>query len=422
LDSLSFPQQHYRFATIEPGYLQTCQWLLEAPEYTRWHNLNFRHVHHGILWLKGKPGTGKSTIIKHALEHANVTCPDERNIYFFFNARGDKLEKCTEGMFRSLLHQVAEDVPSLLQSVHIEAVKGYTSAGRPLDLLKSLFREAVLHLASKVQLNCYIDALDEGEDECQIRDMVMFFEELSEIAISKDIGLSIFFASRHYPNITIRWSENIAIDQREGHHADIASYVWNKLSCRPPTLKVELVDSIIARSSGIFLWVVLVVRNLNIESDRGNQHHLEGSLQATPKGLGELFGNIVGDSDPKGLLLPTLLWVLFAKRSLSALELYLAVVHCTNPNSPASVIWDKTAIDEASITNFVTSSPKGLLQTFAPTDNAIVRPRYRTSLHAKPGEHLIVQLIHESVREHLLRTGLLQLDPTLTENPVGISN
>jgi hypothetical protein len=88
-------------------------------------------------------------------------------------------------------------------------------------------------------------------------------------AISKDIGLSIVFASRHYPNITIRWSENIAIDQREGHHADIASYVWNKLSCWPPTLKAELVDSIIARSSGIFLWVVLVVRNLNIESDRG---------------------------------------------------------------------------------------------------------------------------------------------------------
>jgi hypothetical protein len=114
LDSLSFPQQNYRLTTIEPGYRQTCQWLFDTPEYTQWRDWNFRHVHHGILWLKGKPGAGKSTIIKHALEHANATRPDEQNIYFLFNARGDKLEKCTEGMFRSLLHQVAEDVPSLL--------------------------------------------------------------------------------------------------------------------------------------------------------------------------------------------------------------------------------------------------------------------------------------------------------------------
>lgn len=189
--------------------------------------------------------------------------------------------------------------------------------------------------------------------------MVSFFEELAETAISKDIGFSIFFASRHYPNITTGRSQNIVLDHYEGHHADIASYVWNKIWCGPPTLKAELIASIIQRSSGIFLWVVLVVRTINTNSDRGNQHHLKDSLQATPKGLSELFGNIVRDDDANGLLLPLLLWVLLATRSMSPLELYLAVIHCTNPDSSSSVVCDSARFDENPLKNFITSTQEG---------------------------------------------------------------
>lgn len=392
LDSLSFPKKNYRFTTIEPAYRQTCQWFFETPEYTRWRDWNLRQAHHGILWLKGKPGTGKSTITKHALEHANATYLDERNIYFFFSARGDKLEKCTEGMFRSLIHQVAPDVPSLVQSVHPEAVQGYTSTGWPVDLLRSLFRDAVLQFASNKKLNCYIDALDEGEDEDQIRDMVAFFEELSETAVSKDIRLSIYFASRHYPHISVRHSEEIIMDDYEGHRGDIASYIQSRLVCRQPSLKEELVTDIIHRSSGIFLWVVLVVRILNTESDRGNQHRLRTSLQAIPKGLYGLFGGIIGKDDADCAFLPTLLWVLFAKRSLNPVELYLAVVHCTNPDSPSSVVWDWKAVDRTSIKNFITSSSRGLMQVVESTDYRNRRLWYESAV-PEQGRGLVVQFI-----------------------------
>lgn len=422
LDSLSFPQKNYRFTTIEPAYRQTCQWLFETREYARWRNWDLRQAHHGILWLKGKPGTGKSTITKHALEHANATYLGERNIHFFFNARGDKLEKCTEGMFRSLIYQVAPDVPSLLQYIHPEAVEGYTSTGWPVDLLRSLFREAALQLASNTKLNCYIDALDEGEDEDQVRDMVAFFEELSETAVSKDIRLSIYFASRHYPHISVAHSEVIILDDYKGHHGDIVSYVQNRLVCRQPSLKEELVTDVIQRSSGIFLWVILVVRILNTESDRGTQHRLRTCLQAIPKGLHDLFGGIIGNSDAEGTLLPTLLWVLFAKRSLSPLELYLAVVHCTDPGSPSSVIWDFEAVHRTSIKNFITSSSRGLLQVVAPTQYVTHTLWYERSSVNPPGRGLVVQFIHESVRDYLLGTDLTRLDSTLTGNLVGISN
>jgi ankyrin repeat protein len=420
-DALSFPRRHYRLTTIEPAYRQTCQWLFEAPEYTRWRDWDSRRVHNGILWLKGKPGAGKSTVTKCALEQANAIYPNEHNIYFFFNARGEKLEKCTEGMFRSLLHQVAQHVPWLLEVVDVEAAATHARTGWPVDLLKSLFREAALQLASKAQLNCYIDALDEGEDEDQIRDMVAFFEELSEIAVSEDIRLLTYFASRHYPHISIRLSEEIMLDDYAGHHSDIASYVRNKLTCSQPALKEELVTEIIHRSSGVFLWVVLVVRVLNMESDRGNQHRLRTCLQATPKGLNDLFSGIVGDGDMDGTLLPTLLWVLFAKRSLSPLELYFAVVHCTNPYAPSSVVWDLATVDETSVKNFITSNSRGLLEIVVSTSHTMdLLPNGGRSYGTS--DDLVVQFIHESVREYLLESSLQRLDPSLTGDLVGISN
>lgn len=369
--------------------------------------------------MKGKPGAGKSTITKYALNHANATYTGERNIYFFFNARGERLEKCNEGMYRSLLHQIAQSVPSLVQSIHAEAVEGYATAGWPLDLLRSWFREAALRLASNTRLTCYIDALDESENEDQAREMVRFFEELAETAVSNDIGLSIYFASRHYPNITIRRSETLILDDCRGHHADIASYVDNKLLCRPPSLKAELAAGIIERSSGIFLWAVLVVRILSTGSDRGNQHRLKASLQATPKGLDDLFSEIISKDDAEGLLLPTLLWVLFAKRPLFPLELYHAVVHSANVDSSTC---DQVTIDEESAKNFITSSSRGLLQVFAPKRSDIYLLLDEVLEESKNGQDSIVQFIHESAREYLLEKGLLRLDPTLTGNLVGISN
>jgi ankyrin repeat protein len=437
LESLYFPQKNYWLTTIEPAFRQTCQWLFETPEYTRWRNHELRQVHHGMLWLKGKPGAGKSTITKCALEHANATYLGERNIHFFFNARGNKLEKCTEGIFRSLLHQVAQDVPWLLEAVDTEAAAEYARTGWPVELLRSLFREAVLQVASEAHLNCYIDALDEGEDEEQIRDLVAFFEELSETAVLKDLHFSVYFASRHYPHISVRLSEDIVLDDYDGHHDDIESYAQSKLVCRQPSLKDELVADIIRRSSGVFLWVVLVVRILNTESDRGNQHRLRTSLRALPKGLDNLFSGIIGDGDTDGTLLPTLLWVFFAKRALTPVELYFASVSCITPDSSSPIVWDREVVDETSMNSFVVSSSRGLLQVVSPEKYSrrdigklvlMVRPDIdrQTSVfeQSEPAykHESSVQFIHESVREYLLKSGIGRLDATLSGDIIGKGN
>jgi hypothetical protein len=66
-----------------------------------------------VLWIKGNPGTGKSTLVKHTLRHCEQNFKDHIVAAYFFNARGDKLEKTPLGMLRSLSYQLLRQESSL---------------------------------------------------------------------------------------------------------------------------------------------------------------------------------------------------------------------------------------------------------------------------------------------------------------------
>jgi ankyrin repeat protein len=409
LEALAFPQMNFRFVAITNAYSSTCQWLFETPEYTRWRDRSLLQTHHGLLWMKGKPGSGKSTITKCAVDYAEKTFTDEKTIYFFFNARGDPLEKTVEGMLRSLLHQMVRYLPRLFGALEPKEVAAY-SQGWPSKRLSGLFHEAVCELSKDGQLCCYIDGLDEA-DEDEVREMVDFLDELLEHTMRKGFSFSVYLASRHYPNISVSHSEELLLDDYEGHHRDISSYVLSKLRCKPASVQIDLAAEIMRRSSGIFLWVVMVIRDLNKQSDRGNHHRLRSHLQALPSGLNELFQRLVCGTSMSEYALPALQTVLFAHRALGPLELYFAILTITDTSSKHSIDWDHNTIDEEVATDFITSSSKGLLEVVIEDEGPAYRIRRRS-----------VQFIHESVREYLLSCGMKHLDPSLGENLVGQGN
>src|SRR5277367_3733562 len=98
-----------RHINIHRPLHDTCRWLFDQQPYQRWARRANLAENHGILWLKGKPGSGKSTIMKQAVQEAVSKQNDDRNIflqfYFFARGKGD-LEKSPTGMYRSLLHQL----------------------------------------------------------------------------------------------------------------------------------------------------------------------------------------------------------------------------------------------------------------------------------------------------------------------------
>ena len=392
LQSLKFDEMSDRFFTINPAHARTCHWLVEREEYKAWQDMARSSEHNGFLWVKGKPGAGKSTLMKWAFQYAQKSHGDDTLISFFFNARGEGLERSTEGMYRCLLAQLLEKVPGL-QSVLDKQRQRDTW---PVEMLSGLFREAIMALGND-RLTCYIDALDECS-EAEIRNMIEAFEELTESAIAESINFRVCFSSRHYPRISINTCLELVLEGQEGHEGDIAAYIQKKLKVSARS-KSEMAIEIQKRASGIFLWVCLVIRILNEDIDRGDASKIKTRLEEIPDGLDELFQDIITRGTREDThLIPTLQWIMFTQRPLTCRELYHAIEY--TPNNEPGLLSEHEKLSTETAENFLLNSTKGLAETTR-------------------GNQPKVQFIHESVREYLRTTGFRNLAPHLTENLPG---
>lgn len=399
LESLCFAQMDARRETISGPHANTCKWVFSREEYTNWRRSESMPAHHGFLWIKSKPGAGKSTLMKFMLRSAKRQLRDDKVISFFFNARGDILERSLEGFYRGLLYQLLTCIPRL-QDVLINAnVAGYMRHGWPLAGLKSLLIEAVLALGQE-RLTCFIDALDECP-ETEVRDMIEFFEDLGESTAEEHINMRVCFSSRHYPRVSIARCQHLMLDGQEGHQQDIEKYVQSKLKVRKSRTADDLKVAVQDKASGVFMWVVLVVRILNQESDHGkNNAALRSCLDRIPGRLHDLFQDILhrGMADNEALV-PMLQWISFAKRPLTREELYFAVRHGQTDFDVARP-WNFEEDDSEAMDLFILNASKGLAE---PTGGA------------KP----TIQFIHESVRDYLRESGFSALDSELGINIQG---
>jgi ankyrin repeat protein len=388
IDSLRFDQIEARHMTIKTAHTKTCTWLLQSPEYVDWLDSKKLEEHHGFLWIKGKPGAGKSTLMKFALANARKMTNETIVIYFFFNARGEELERSTVGTYRSLLLQLLERLPDLghiFESLGLSPSNISTEQQWNVELLKALLEKTISSLKGS-SVVCFIDALDEC-DELQIRDMVSFFERIGELAVSSGIRFQTCFSSRHYPHITIRRGLSLVLEGNEGHTQDITNYLASELKIGHGTIAQKIRNDLQDKASGVFMWVALVVSILNQEFDRGRIHALKRRLQEIPTDLHELFHDILTrDSRNKDELLLFIQWVLFARRPLSPEQLYSAVLSGVEPEALMEL--DPAEITTDVINKFILDSSKGLAEVTA-------------------SKFKRVQFIHESVRDFLLKDGVL---------------
>ncbi|KAK7428983.1 hypothetical protein QQZ08_004495 [Neonectria magnoliae] len=395
LESLSFQQIDARKTTIRAAHAKTCRWLLRHSAYQNWLDPAMQSQHHGFLWMRGKAGAGKSTMMKflYLETKKEFNDPDTTIASFFFNARGDYLENSITGMYWSLLMQLLRRFPDLQSVLDDTDIVPWSQQDCPdLNALKELLRSAILILGRR-SFTCFIDALDEC-DEQEVRDMVQFFEELAEHTTDNGVQLRICFSSRPYPYIEIRKGILLTLEDESGHGEDLAQYVRTHLRIKNSSLFEDLRSRILDKAAGIFMWIVLVVEILNKESNNGALA-LKRKLSEIPAKLSDLFKSMLTrDQDNTEWLLLCVLWILCAKRPLRPAEFRHALwaglleQDLVNPELP-----DATDMDAC--VKLVTSSSKGLAE--------ITKSKEPT-----------VQFIHESVRDFLVKEkGLRDLWPDL---------
>lgn len=130
LESLFFPEIVSREEQIPEAFEGTCRWVFDSSDdqqsRTRpWSNFcKWLETENGVYWITGKPGSGKSTLMKYIV--TNDRTPqllanwekgtDLIVISFFFWNAGMALQKSCIGLLRSLLYQIATQWPALAKS------------------------------------------------------------------------------------------------------------------------------------------------------------------------------------------------------------------------------------------------------------------------------------------------------------------
>lgn len=387
LDKLSFDGIDARYMTLKSAQRKTCQWLLKHQLLKSWADPSQMDTHHGFLWIKGKPGTGKSISMKYLCQNAARAKTGSIVLKFFFNARGTQREHSTEGMYRSLLWQlvtvlrdagIASD--TLIQFLSLE-----DAASWPIEALKEAFDSVIMQINSR-EVFCFVDALDECPED-EIRDMIYFFEELGERSIMSTSNMKVCFSSRHYPHITIRHGLQLVLEDEDSHSNDIQHYIHSQLRIDHDRLRQKIEAEIFEKSSNIFLWAALVVDILNKENDKGGNISVQKRLRQIPPGLHDLFQDMLTrDAENIDEMILCIQWILFAKRPLRPEELYFAIQK--GSGADACMVWDQEAVPIDHINRFNLNVSKGLAEV--------------TKKHAS------IQCIHESVRDYLLRENGLE--------------
>jgi hypothetical protein len=117
LSALYFRKMDIREAEVREAYTDTCSWIFQDPEKHQMPWNNFRRwleSENGCYWIQGKPGSGKSTLMKFIRSDSRTQTALKQwagsdkllTASYFFWMAGTALQKNQEGLLRSLLHTI----------------------------------------------------------------------------------------------------------------------------------------------------------------------------------------------------------------------------------------------------------------------------------------------------------------------------
>ena len=386
LQSLAFSEMRERRNDIADAASNTCTWLSGDPKYLEWSKNR-----HGLLWIKGHPGVGKSTLMKYASEaertRGRMICAS-----FFFYGGGTLIQKNPLGLFRSLLHQIVQQVPSLLLELTQIFKRRRETDGDFGEKwtwhereLQEFFESAVVEAAKTEAIRVYVDALDECGEQAATS-LVRFFQGVAD-------SLSICFSCRHYPLVALEYGLEVWVENQNAQ--DIKTFVHHELN---KDQYESIRDQIIQKSAGNFQWVKLVVvLVLNLGRKGTPRGAIQIKIHQIPQELSKLYEESftsMARDDMQGSL-RLMQWIHFGLRPLSLRELRTAM-----------------AVDACSSSGLVNHYQQ--TEYYVETDEEMEKRVCDLSRGlagvVQHGEHKIVQFVHQSVIDFLIDEGFQLLD------------
>jgi hypothetical protein len=286
LHSLAFETIERREEAIPEAFEETFSWIyLCEPtkhdglrllsSFPKWLEDNTNQPY----WITGKPGSGKSTLMKFLqqqpalITHLKIWSgefPLLCTSYYAWVA-GSDLQKTCQGLMRTLLYRILTENPSWIPEV---APRRWLLLLTLRDTYKmppwhgweieESFETLLVKCAISTRLALFIDGLDEFESPP--------FEVLELIQkINSRDGIKICIASRQWTEFNDAFHESPMLRMQDLTAADMALFVEGKLEGNRgfselkkifPTEATQLVKNVVTKAEGIFLWVSIVVQSL----------------------------------------------------------------------------------------------------------------------------------------------------------------
>ena len=322
LKSLHFPMILERQHAIPEAHEATFDWIFQhaTPKTLNTGFVDWLRNGGGIYWINGKAGSGKSTLMRYlydnprTLEHLNNwsnSMPLCIAAFFFWNS-GTPQQRSQSGLLRSLLHEVLRKRRDLIPIVFPRLwAKRYTDLiDSPVDFereawslskLKQAFKLLVRQDIANVKICLFIDGLDEYDGDhdeiAQLFEVITTSPYVKVCLSSRPLVLfeDVFglLPGLRLQDLTVGDVRHYVTDTLGNHRQ------FQRLALQDPRRTSALIEDIVMKAEGVFLWVKLVVKSLLAGlSNRDNITDLQQRLKLLPSDLEALYTHMLSCIDP----------------------------------------------------------------------------------------------------------------------------
>ncbi|KAI0867564.1 hypothetical protein GGS24DRAFT_515180 [Hypoxylon argillaceum] len=323
----------------------TCSWALKNLKISSWLQSS---PDLPILWLNGKPGSGKSVLLSEVIKFMRAS--NQLIIRHFCSQRYASSTLYHE-ILRSLLLQLLRNHNELVAHVYKDHVFGRKPP--TVQALEKLLLSLLKVMSSEPRHIKYVWIILDGLNECepsQQTSIIGFLNQLSgKTASSGDTVCKVLISSRYSNTIAkrLRASQTISLsDEPRSLKLAIMQYVSQRLQLLHDKFQqlglaqkdVEGLARVITnKADGMFLYARLVLDYLatNIFYDGAE---IKSSIDALPEELSDFYQKILTqiliqlDARSVERLRSIFGWIAFSKRPLKRMEFLSALTFASGPS------------------------------------------------------------------------------------------
>ncbi|KAJ2993823.1 hypothetical protein NUW58_g1728 [Xylaria curta] len=320
LDTLSFDSRAIRHEAIPEAHSGTFQWafatdeLEEEEKKDKMKLLHWLQHGEGIFWVTGRPGSGKSTFMKHIADNPNTraalrqwssSCEPVISSHYFW-IFGTPMQKSKEGLLRTLLFEIFRQYPVLLKDVCPERWDSEFSSSAGAKPWSAAELRHVLHLLVAPEIDIKICFFIDGLDEYN-GDHLEVSEELLRLSKLRNIKCCISSRPWNVFHDAFGYDKSQHLCLHNLTKRDIRHYVHDRLTPHPRWQRLvdqavydtHLIEYIAEKSHGVFLWVALVTDRLrNGLTNDDDLSDLSSRLAGFPSDLESFFDHILQTVEP----------------------------------------------------------------------------------------------------------------------------